>query len=103
MSAAASVSNVLVATASLVAEQLFQTHDGGQGQRQLGDDQCFSGQQSEHAESQRYSHATHHERIHEQRVVLVALFATFINIKKSYIGSILFLGLAVYYFVENPV
>lgn len=79
MSTAASVSDVLVATASLVAEQFFQTNDGGQGQRQLGDDQCFAGQQGEHAESQRYGHATHHKRVHEQRVVLVAFFATFID------------------------
>jgi len=82
MPTAASVSDVLVAAASLVTEQLFQTHDGGQGQRKLGDDQCLAGQQSEHTESQWYGHATHHKRIHEQRVVLVALFTTFINHEK---------------------
>lgn len=77
MAAAASVRDVLVAAAPLVTEQLFQAHDGGQGQRQFGDDQRLAGQQGEHSESQRYGHSTHHERVHEQRVVLVALFATF--------------------------
>jgi len=76
---AAAVRDVLVAAAPLVAEQLFQTHDGGQGQRQLGDDQSLSGQQGEHAERQRYGHAAHHERVHEHRVELVALLATFID------------------------
>lgn len=79
MASASAVRDVLVAAAALVAEQLFQAHDGGQGQRQLGDDQRLSGQQGEHAERQRYGHAAHHERIHEHRVVLVALLATFVN------------------------
>jgi len=78
MTAAASVCDVLVAAASMVAEQFFQTNDGRQSQRQLGDDQRLAGQQGEHAEGQRNGHAAHHERVHEQRVVLVALFATFI-------------------------
>jgi len=76
---ATAVRDVLVAATPLVAEQLFQAHDGGQGQRQLGDDQRLAGQQGEHSERQRNGHAAHHERVHEHRVVLVALLATFME------------------------
>jgi len=76
MADAASMGDVLMASA-VVAEQLLQPDDGGQGQRQLGDDQRLAGQQGEHPERQRYGHASHHERVHHQRVVFVALFATF--------------------------
>jgi len=85
----AAVRDVLVAAAALVAEQLLQAHDGGQGQRQLGDDQRLAGQQGEHAERQRYGHAAHHERVHEHRVVLVALFTTFINSTREKLKKLL--------------
>lgn len=72
---ATAMGHVLVA-AAVVAEQLFEAHDGGQGQSEFGDDQSLAGQQGQHAERQRYGHATHHERVHEQRVVFVALLPT---------------------------
>lgn len=74
--ATASVGDVLMAAAT-VAEEFLEADDGGQGQRQLGDDQRFAGQQGKHAERQWYGHPSHHERVHEQRVVFVALFTTF--------------------------